>query len=81
MEEPIRFSFIFYKSFADALACMEPEEREDALLILFNYCFYWIEPEIDEFSQPVKMFYVTTKPIIDKDIEKYENRKRYSTYQ
>lgn len=80
MEEPIRKSFIFYKSFADALACMESEEREDALLVLFNYCFYWIEPEIEAFSKPVQLFFLSIKPIVDRDIEKYENKIKYNSY-
>lgn len=74
MEEPIRRSFIFYKSFSDSLACMEWEDRDLALTTLFNYVYYNVEPDFWSLPPQVRMFFIVTRPIIDNDIQKYENR-------
>lgn len=74
MEEPIRRSFIFYKSFSDSLACMEWEDRDLALTTLFNYVYYNVEPDVESLPNQVKMFFIVTRPIIDNDIQKYENK-------
>ena len=74
MEEPIRRSFIFYKSFSDSLACMEWEDRDLALTTLFNYVYYNVEPDVESLPTQVKMFFIVTKPIIDNDIQKHENK-------
>ncbi len=74
MEEPIRRSFIFYKSFSDSLACMEWEDRDLALTTLFNYVYYGVEPTLESLPNQVKMFFIVTKPIVDNDIQKHENR-------
>ena len=83
MEEPIRRSFIFYKSFSDALACMEWEDRDLALTTLFNYVYYNVEPDFWSLSPQVKMFFISTRPIIDNDIQKHEQklaRKSFTFY-
>lgn len=74
MEEPIRRSFIFYKSFSDSLACMEWEERDLALTTLFNYVYYNVEPDVESLPNQVKMFFIMAKPKVDNDIQKYENK-------
>ena len=74
MGEPIRRSFIFYKSFSDSLACMEWEDRDLALTTLFNYVYYGVDPELESLPMQVRLFFIVTKPIVDNDIQKYENR-------
>ena len=74
MGEPIRRSFIFYKSFRDSLACMEWEDRDLALTTLFNYVYYNVEPELESLPMQVRLFFIVTRPIVDNDIQKYENR-------
>ena len=74
MEEPIRRSFIFYKSFGDSLACMEWEDGDLALTTLFNYVYYNVEPDVEFLPNQVKMFFIMAKPKVDNDIQKYENK-------
>ena len=83
MEEPIRRSFIFYKSFSDSLACMEWEDRDLALTTLFNYVYYNVEPTLESLPMQVRLFFIVTKPIVDNDIQRHEQklaRKSFTFY-
>lgn len=80
MEEPVRRSFIFYKSFVDMLSLMDDEQFRNSMMTLYNYVYFDIEPEIEELSTEEKMFFYAVKPIVDADIEKFENRNKYKNY-
>lgn len=53
---------------------MEWEDRDLALTTLFNYIYYNVEPDVESLPTQVKMFFIVTRPIVDNDIQKYENR-------
>ena len=83
MEEPIRRSFIFYKSFSDSLACMEWEDRDLALKTLFNSVYYNVEPTLESLPMQVRLLFIVTKPIVDNDIQRHEQklaRKSFTFY-
>lgn len=69
----MRDSFVFYRSFYEALLGMSSENQGDCLMAVANYAINGIEPE--GMTPEVRMFFTLVKPQIDKNNQKYENGK------
>lgn len=70
-------SFVFYKSFMDALEYVPREEYCDCVSSLLNYAFYGeSEPE----SPTAKMFMTLVIPQIDANTKRRENGKKGAEY-
>lgn len=68
-----RESFVFYKSFAEALNALDKETRADCYDAIVNYGLYGIEPELE--GLPAVIF-TLVKPQLDANNKKYQNGKK-----
>lgn len=66
----MRESFIFYKSFYEALEGMDKESQADCLMALAKYA---LTGETGEMKPVVKMFLMMAKPQIDANNKRFEN--------
>lgn len=66
----MRESFIFYKSFYEALEGMDKESQADCLMALARYA---LTGETGEMKPVVKMFLMMAKPQIDANNKRFEN--------
>lgn len=69
----MRDSFVFYRSFYEALLGMSSDNQGDCLMAIANYAINGVEPE--GMTPEVRMFFTLVKPQIDKNNQKYENGK------
>lgn len=69
----MRDSFIFYRSFLEALEDLQGEEFKACVLSLANYALDEKEPEAVGVA---KTFFKMAKPQIDANNERYENGKK-----
>ena len=65
-----RESFVFYKSFADAIRCLPDEER---LKVYDAVCGYALEGDAGEVDGIVAAVLCLIKPQIDANNKRYEN--------
>lgn len=63
-------SFVFYRSFRDAINVMEDEDKLTTLLAICDYALYGIEPELS--GMPCAVFTVA-KPSIDANGKRRKN--------
>jgi hypothetical protein len=63
-------SFVFYRSFYEALVNMDKDSQADCLMSLADYALNGNEPNG---SPAVKMFFTLVKPQIDANIRRFEN--------
>lgn len=68
-----RDSFVFYKSFYDALCELD---EKDQIILLHAICSYAINGEEPHIKGPLKAVFITIKPQIDKNNQRYENGKK-----
>lgn len=73
MGRDMRDSFIFYRSFADAIKELEPNDRSALVDILMSYALDDVEPDC---TGPVKGMFLLIKPQIDANNRRYENGKK-----
>ena len=70
MTETNRESFIFYRSFFDALIDMDKENQADCLMAIADYALNGKEPKM---TPAVRMFFTLIKPQLDANQKKYES--------
>lgn len=71
MEYPLE-SFVFYRSFRDAIDVMDEKDQLATLLAICDYALYGIERELT--GMPYAVFTVS-RPSIDANIKRRENGK------
>lgn len=64
-------SFVFYRSFAEALDELEPEQYQSAARAIMRYALDGKEPE--ELTGGAKITFIMAKPIIDANAQRREN--------
>lgn len=65
-----RESFIFYRSFFDALVGMDKENQADCLMAIADYALNGKDPTL---TPAVRMFFTLVKPQLDANQKKYES--------
>ena len=75
-----RESFVFYKSFAEAIEILEPEEYAEAVRAIIRYGIYGELPDIANMSSSAFMVFTLTKPQIDANNKRFENGKKGADY-
>lgn len=70
MPETNRESFIFYRSFFEALLDMDKESQADCLMAIADYALNGKNPKM---TPAVRMFFTLIKPQLDANQKKYEN--------
>lgn len=73
-----RESFIFYRSFHEAIKCMSDVVRAQIYVALADYALDGIEPE--NLSSEAKGMFMLMKPIIDTNNARYANGKKGAKY-
>ena len=68
----MRDSMVFYKSFADALDILPPEEYKKTVQAILEYAMDDIEPDLDGVG---KSLFTIARPLIDANNKKYSNGK------
>lgn len=66
-----RDSFVFYKSWYEAISCLSFEEQTQVIMALLGYALDGIEPDIT--SPNAKGYFALMKPQIDANNKKYQN--------
>ena len=66
-------SFIFYRSFYEALTGMSKEKQADCLMAIANYALNGEEPEL---TPEVRLFFTLVKPQIDANNQRFLNGKK-----
>lgn len=69
----MRDSFVFYRSFYEAMQGLSDEQKGQCFEVLANYAINGIEP--DNMNPVVRLFFLMAKPIMDSNNQKYENGK------
>lgn len=72
-----RKSFVFYKSFLDAIRKLPKEEQLDACMSILSYGIYGEEAELEGVAE---IIFDMAKPLIDANYERYENGKKGAKY-
>lgn len=70
MAEKNRESFIFYRSFFEALTGMDKISQADCLMAIADYALNGTDPML---TPEVRMFFTLVKPQLDANKKKYEN--------
>ena len=70
MAEKNRESFIFYRSFFEALTGMDKISQADCLMAIADYALNGTDPML---TPEVRMFFTLVKPQLDANTKKYEN--------
>ena len=65
-----RESFIFYRSFFEALTGMDKQSQADCLMAIADYALNGTDPNL---TPEVRMFFTLVKPQLDANTKKYEN--------
>lgn len=68
-----RISFVFYRSFYDAVLLLEPKEQLETLLALCAYALDGIEPS---FTGPPAAVFAIARANLDANQRRYENGKK-----
>lgn len=68
----MRESMVFYKSFADALDILPPEEYKKTVKAILEYAMDDIKPDLDGVG---KSLFTMARPLIDANNKKYSNGK------
>ena len=68
-----RISFIFYRSFYDAVLLLEPEEQLETLLAICAYALDGAEPSL---TGPPAAIFAIARANLDANQRKYENGKK-----
>lgn len=71
--ETKRGSFIFYRSFLEAIQMLEAEDAKTFTLALGNYALDMVEPEL---CGVLKLLWTTVKPQLEANNKRYENGKK-----
>lgn len=69
----MRDSFVFYRSFYEAMHDLSDEDKGKCFETLANYAINGVEP--DDMEPVVRLFFVMAKPQIDKNNQRFENGK------
>ena len=69
----MRDSFVFYRSFYEALLGMDKENQADCLMAVADYALNGKEPTM---TPTVRMFFTLVRPQIDANNQKFENGKK-----
>jgi len=69
----MRDSFVFYRSFYEALVGMDKENQADCLMAIADYALNGNEPTL---TPAVRMFFTLVRPQIDANNQKFENGKK-----
>lgn len=73
MNEHPQDSFVFYRSFREAIAVMTPEDQLATFLAICDYALYGAEPKLS--GMPLAVF-IMAKPSIDANASKREGGKK-----
>ena len=73
MNEYPQESFVFYRSFREAIAVMTPEDQLATFLAICDYALYGVEPKLS--GMPLVAF-IVAKPSIDANASKREGGKK-----
>lgn len=65
-----RESFVFYRSFFDAISCLTKEQKADCLDAIAKYA---LDGELVEMDGIIKALFLCMKPQIDANTRRYEN--------
>lgn len=65
-----RESFVFYRSFFDAISCLTKEQKADCLDAIAKYA---LDGELIEMDGIIKALFLCMKPQIDANTRRYEN--------
>ena len=66
----MRESFVFYRSFFEALVGMDKETQSDCLMAVADYALNGAEPTM---TPAVRMFFTLVKPQLDANNQRFEN--------
>ena len=66
----MRESFVFYRSFFEALVGMDKESQADCLMAIADYALNGTEPTL---TPAVRMFFTLIKPQLDANNQRFEN--------
>lgn len=69
----MRDSFIFYRSFFEALLGMDKESQADCLMAIADYALNGTEPTL---TPAVRLFFTLAKPQLDANNQRFENGKK-----
>ena len=69
----MRDSFVFYRSFYEAMQDLSDTEKGQCFDALANYAINGVEPE--KMAPVVRLFFTLAKPQIDKNNQRFENGK------
>lgn len=69
----MRESFVFYRSFFEALVGMDKENQADCLMAIADYALNGKEPTL---TPAVRMFFTLVKPQLDANNQRFENGKK-----
>ncbi len=72
-EEMARDSFVFYRSFMEAITMLPSEDAYTLMIAVGNYALDGIEPEL---TGVVKIVWTTIRPQLEANRRKYENGKK-----
>ena len=73
-----RESFIFYRSFYEAISCMPPEVQIEIYPAICEYALFGKSPK--NLSEIAKGMFALIKPNIDVNTARYENGKKGAQY-
>jgi len=65
-----RESFVFYRSFFEAISCLTKEQKADCLDAIAKYA---LDGELIEMDGIIKALFISMKPQIDANTRRYEN--------
>ena len=65
-----RESFVFYRSFFEAVECLDKDAQADCFTAIAKYALYGEEPEIEGAARGI---FISIKPQIDANNRRYEN--------
>ena len=65
-----RDSFVFYRSFFEAISCLDKEQKADCLDAIARYA---LDGEVIEMDGIIKALFLSMKPQIDANIKRKSN--------
>ena len=68
-----KHSFVFYKSFFEAIENIPKKDQLDIYRAIPNYIFNRVEPQLKGMQ---KTIWILIKPQVDANLEKYQNGKK-----
>jgi hypothetical protein len=70
----MRDSFVFYRSFAEAIEALDGENAKELMMAIFKYALEDTEPEIED--PVIKAMFSLMKPQLEINKKRYENAKK-----